>query len=274
MAFDIKVFKTRALSAVIFAALMLAGLFGGKIAFLVLFGAVCFVGSKEYMRIQERIAKLNPNDTVPTIYALATTLFFLYVAEAGGIYFLENIKQNRIMYIGTSVLLQLMATGMLNNRKIGIGLLLGYLYIPLSLGLLAQCYRMNAMLPVALIVLIWVNDTMQYIVGANFGKHKMAPVISPKKTWEGTIGGSLLCIIVALVWAQFDKHFSMLQWGIIAFCASVVGTLGDLVESMLKRRADIKDSGNIMPGHGGALDRFDSILLAGPVLYLLMKVFQ
>jgi phosphatidate cytidylyltransferase len=109
---------------------------------------------------------------------------------------------------------------------------------------------------------------MQYLVGSFFGKTKMAPIISPKKTWEGTIGGSLLSMIVAITWGLLSKQHTLSVWIGIGLCATVVGTLGDLLESKLKRTAGIKDSGNIMPGHGGAMDRFDSLLLAAPFLWL------
>ncbi len=116
-------------------------------------------------------------------------------------------------------------------------LLYGYLYVPLSLGLLAWCYTVNNYFPLVLIILIWINDTMQYIVGSLFGKHKMAPIISPKKTWEGTIGGSALCIIVAIICSIFIKNFTLVQWIAMGLIASVGGTLGDLLESKLKRTA-------------------------------------
>jgi phosphatidate cytidylyltransferase len=271
MPLDLGVFKTRALSAIAFGVIMLAALLGGKLPFIAVFAIVCFVASTEYLKIQEHIHKQAPNTTVPLLYALSMTIFFLYLSEAGGIYFLENIKQNRIAYIATSALLLVMAMGMLNYGKVSLGLLSGYIYVPLGFAALAQCFRTNNFLPLALIVLIWVNDTMQYVVGSLIGKHKMAPIISPKKTWEGTIGGSALSIAVACVWGYFDKRFTMSTWLGLGFCASIAGTLGDLLESWLKRKAGIKDSGNIMPGHGGALDRFDSILLAAPVLWVLLK---
>jgi phosphatidate cytidylyltransferase len=99
----------------------------------------------------------------------------------------------------------------------------------------------------------------------------MAPITSPKKTWEGTIGGSLICVLFALICGYFIKSIPYSLWLAMGFSASIMGTLGDLLESKLKRSAQIKDSGNIMPGHGGALDRMDSLLLAGPVLWILVQ---
>jgi phosphatidate cytidylyltransferase len=271
MAFDLQVFKTRALSAIVFGAIILAAFFGGKLPFIIVFGIVCFIGATEYLKISEAICQRKPNDTLPMLYGLSAVLVFMYLAEAGGNFFLDTITQNRILYFGAAVAIALLIMAMAKNMQLNLRLLLGYAYVPLGFAALAQLYRMQHLLPLHLLVLIWINDTMQYVVGANFGKHKMAPIISPKKTWEGTIGGSLLCVIVAIVWGFFDKSSTMLQWILLGFAASVIGTLGDLLESMLKRKAGIKDSGNIMPGHGGVLDRFDSLLLAAPVAWVLLK---
>lgn len=117
-------------------------------------------------------------------------------------------------------------------------------------------------------ILIWVNDTFAYLTGMMFGRHKMWVRHSPNKTWEGTIGGALFCIATAIfvgplfIGRVLELH--ILDWVVIGLICSVIGTLGDLVESMFKRFCGVKDSGNIMPGHGGILDRFDSFLLATP----------
>jgi phosphatidate cytidylyltransferase len=121
---------------------------------------------------------------------------------------------------------------------------------------------------------IWINDTMAYLVGSMIGKTPLSP-ISPKKTWEGTVGGSLIAIIaVALLsWYMLDMHNIWLAVGLPLF-AAFFGTLGDLFESKLKRMANVKDSGNFMPGHGGFLDRFDSLLVAIPFVWLLITLIQ
>ena len=104
---------------------------------------------------------------------------------------------------------------------------------------------------------------MAYLVGSFIGKTPFS-AISPKKTWEGTAGGALLTMGGAMLYGYFSHKYRMIDWAALALCAGVAGTLGDLVESKLKRMADVKDSGTLMPGHGGALDRFDSLLLAAP----------
>ena len=129
-------------------------------------------------------------------------------------------------------------------------------------------------LPCLIIFSIWINDTMAYLVGSFIGKTPFSS-ISPKKTWEGTIGGAVLCVAtIALYTILFDpNHEFTLKFNItIAFICSVFGTIGDLLESKLKRMANIKDSGSLMPGHGGFLDRFDSLLIAVPAVCLYIVI--
>ena len=128
----------------------------------------------------------------------------------------------------------------------------------------------NAILPLSIFIFNWVNDTGAYCTGMLFGKHRLFERISPKKSWEGSIGGGVFCIIASLVLAHFFPFMSVGVWIGLALTVVVFGTWGDLTESLLKRRLGIKDSGHILPGHGGMLDRFDSAILAIPaaVVYL------
>ena len=117
-------------------------------------------------------------------------------------------------------------------------------------------------------ILVWLSDVGGYIIGVNFGKHKLFERISPKKTWEGVVGSLLLCIIGSFVLHQFIPIMNMNLWLVLAIIVCVSSVIGDLIESMLKRSANIKDSGNILPGHGGILDRFDSVLFVIPIVYI------
>jgi len=124
------------------------------------------------------------------------------------------------------------------------------------------------LIPMVLIGSIWVNDTMAYLVGSFIGKTPFSK-ISPKKTWEGTIGGAILAVIVVSAIMYFIQGRILFWiWPGIAAIAAIAGTAGDLLESKLKRMAGVKDSGTIMPGHGGFLDRFDSLLVATPFVWL------
>lgn len=116
-------------------------------------------------------------------------------------------------------------------------------------------------------VIIWVNDTAAYLFGVSLGKHRMFERISPKKSWEGFIGGALITLLSGYVFSRFIPELSLIQWIILAEIIIIFGTFGDLVESLLKRTLNVKDSGNLIPGHGGLLDRLDSMLLAAPAVF-------
>ena len=184
-------------------------------------------------------------------------LVFLFVLPTGEILFSRQLNLKNIVYS-----------------------LLGLLYISLSLGLLTHLRTLfygslvsiwGRLLVMIIIGSIWINDTMAYIVGSLIGKTPFSKV-SPKKTWEGTVGGILLSVLVMGVIGYFVNDTgdwkATAEWVIIAAIASVAGTFGDLLESKLKRMAGVKDSGHLMPGHGGFLDRFDSLLVATPFVWL------
>ncbi|WP_452221506.1 phosphatidate cytidylyltransferase [Lacinutrix salivirga] len=123
-------------------------------------------------------------------------------------------------------------------------------------------------------ILVWINDTAAFLVGKNFGKQKLFPSISPKKTVEGFLGGLLFACISSYFIAIFTETLNFNQWLILSIIVSVFGTLGDLIESKFKRQAGVKDSGVIMPGHGGLLDRLDSIIFAAPFIYLFLRILN
>jgi len=159
----------------------------------------------------------------------------------------------------------------------------GFIYISISLSLFYAMRGMflsspmsmffpnvELMVPILVIVTVWVNDTMAYLVGSFIGRTPISP-ISPKKTWEGTIAGVILSVVILSIVAGQYIPISAKYLYLITFIASVMGNLGDLFESKLKRLAGVKDSGSMMPGHGGFLDRFDSVLFAGPFVWLLLQ---
>ena len=123
-------------------------------------------------------------------------------------------------------------------------------------------------------ILVWVNDTFAYLVGKQFGRQKLFPSISPKKTVEGFLGGLFFACVSSYFIAKYTHTFEFNKWLILAIIVSVFGTLGDLVESKYKRQAGVKDSGIIMPGHGGLLDRLDSIIFAAPFIYLFLRILK
>ncbi|KAA6333626.1 Phosphatidate cytidylyltransferase [termite gut metagenome] len=132
----------------------------------------------------------------------------------------------------------------------------------------------NPVIPLSIFIFIWLNDTGAYCIGSLIGKHKLFKRISPRKSWEGAIGGGVIAIASSFVFAHFFSVLPGIKWVGLALTVVVFGTWGDLTESLLKRQLGVKDSGNILPGHGGMLDRFDSALLAIPaaVVYLFLTL--
>jgi phosphatidate cytidylyltransferase len=152
--------------------------------------------------------------------------------------------------------------------------IMGQVYVALPFSLLNFILFINDWQPLVLLsvfVTIWVNDTGAYLVGVTLGKHKLFERISPKKSWEGFIGGALFALLSGYIFSMLIPQISLIQWLIFSEIVVVFGTLGDLIESLMKRTVDIKDSGNLIPGHGGLLDRFDSMLLAAPVVFIYLS---
>ena len=151
--------------------------------------------------------------------------------------------------------------------------LLGLIYVLVpfcffhGLGYLNTFHQFNFHFPLAFLIMLWANDTGAYLSGMAFGRTKLFERHSPKKTWEGFIGGVIISSAAAYVISIFYADISWKEWILMAVLIGCFGTLGDLVESMLKRSLNIKDSGGILPGHGGLLDRFDGLLLSVPIVY-------
>lgn len=149
---------------------------------------------------------------------------------------------------------------------------MGLMYITLPLVMLTKMGFFNSFdyssgLPMGFFILLWTSDTGAYLSGRSFGKHKLFERISPKKTWEGSIGGMVLTLLIAYGISYLFDDVNRVDWLIIGALIVVFGTFGDLFESLLKRNLQIKDSGSLLPGHGGVLDRFDGLFLAIPAVF-------
>jgi phosphatidate cytidylyltransferase len=199
--------------------------------------------------------------------------------SVGGIFLNEAGLWLGLAFVIFFPLVQLIAARNFFLKNIGYSFS-GLIYISLSLALLINMrnrwveedYQLSLTVPLLVIVTLWINDTMAYIVGSFIGKHPLSS-ISPKKTWEGTVGGIILAMAVMSLLAYATGRISITHAAVIAALASIAGTYGDLFESKLKRMAGVKDSGNIMPGHGGFLDRFDSLLFASTVVWFYVYFF-
>ena len=299
MAFNWQTFKTRSLTAAIFVVVMLAGLLTNRWLFFILFSVIHYGCWWEYLKLIDKIYNVsNSRFNRMLLMNVGYGLFWLIAFRRHETEHL-GFKLGSALITIAGVLLCLLVAGVVlffafNKTSLKAkGMSLGGLpYISLSLGLMMTLYAkadvypeyrfttdirvrdsvfvvVPYFYPLAIIASLWINDTMAYIVGSLIGKTQMTK-ISPKKTWEGTVGGIILSALVIFSLATFVFHLGILSYplAIIAILASITGTLGDLFESKLKRMAGVKDSGSIMPGHGGFLDRFDSLLVATPFVWL------
>lgn len=295
MAFNWPVFRTRALTAIVFAAVMLAGLLWNHWSFLVLFSIIHFGCWWEYFKLAEKIhnTKFHPY----TKLGIMVFGYHFMLLMCGPAYIISGfgLSENMAMPVSAAGLI-LILLGIFSQKRIHLKALgmaaLGLLYISLSWGLMMNLYQWTidihlhdtmfviggGLIPIIIIASIWINDTMAYIVGSLIGKTPLSKV-SPKKTWEGTIGGIILAVVVvALLLPVFFLKVPFTGFELVFFVAlialitAIAGTFGDLLESKLKRMADVKDSGSLMPGHGGFLDRFDSLLIAVPSVWLLLNI--
>lgn len=292
MALNISVFRTRALTALIFAAVMLTGLLWNFWSFFILFSIIHFGCWLEYQKLVGLIDKGYAQITIVHKYGAIVAGWFLMFYFTGSSYTIFNLPLHIIGYrAGLVILFAVPVLEIIFWRKINFKYLMfsffGLLYISLSWALLTNLRSrfdsefagdfIGKMFVMLIVASIWINDTMAYLVGSFIGRTPLTK-ISPKKTWEGTVGGILLSIIIVGIFGFFinsDHDWgSIFQLMAIAGVASVSGTFGDLLESRIKRMANVKDSGHIMPGHGGFLDRFDSLLLATPFVWLCIILFM
>lgn len=279
----------------IFAVVMLAGLLWNQWSFLVLFSIIHFGCWWEYLQLLEKIHYTRFDVYCKQGFMLAG--FGIVLLCCGPLFHINGyaLRDNFALPVSVAGFV-LLVIGIFRQRTIAVksfgAAALGLLYISLSWGLMISLFQWHGALhihdrmfvlgpgyeiPVIIIASIWINDTMAYIVGSIIGKTPLSR-ISPKKTWEGTIGGIILSILAVSFLLPLilfgEKGFAFLSFfGPVAGIAAVAGTFGDLLESKLKRMAGVKDSGHFMPGHGGFLDRFDSLLIAVPAVFLYLFYF-
>ena len=284
MALNLSVFKTRTISAIVFVLIMMAGLVINQWSFFILFTIIQLGCLNEYIKLMGLI--------YPEYHSLAPThrwglllvgIVMMMVLAPNSL----GINGYSIKYIGSKILpviLVIMVAGELYYRKSNLQNVaisfFGLIYIPMCLSLMFQLrnFMVNTFfinwafsIPLLLIATIWINDTMAYIVGSFIGKRPLSSV-SPNKTWEGTIAGIVISVLfvskILGIWIPIQEKYIFL----ISTVAAIAGTFGDLFESKIKRLAGVKDSGTMMPGHGGFLDRFDSILFAVPFVWLVLQI--
>jgi phosphatidate cytidylyltransferase len=266
----LKTFGIRSISGILYAAIVFGSILAGPWYFTVFLFIVQLVGLFEL----ERLIKKNGIQLFqPFYYGLAIVSFL------GGTVFILSESQTFIVTPLLSLIFFVFLAYVLFRpkqpfRKTGINLF-GLVYLTLPLLLLMLLFYVdadgpNAIFLLSLFVFIWVNDTFAYMVGSLFGKHPLVGPLSPKKTWEGALGGLFFSLLGAYLISMYVDVLSLGQWLGFALLVVFFGTLGDLFESLLKRSADVKESGQLIPGHGGILDRIDSILMAAPFVYVFL----
>lgn len=259
---------TRSLSGLVYVAVLLTATFLSEISFKLLFGCFLIIAVIEFCKL------INLSKTIPLIIAITGYVLF-------GVFHNSSFQSN-IMLAGASVFVTTVLIADLFKKKHTVFrdssakyvLLTGYVIIPFLLIIKFPFINnvFNPVLLACLFLLIWINDSFAYIVGRAIGKTKLFERVSPKKTVEGFAGGLLFTIAGSFILSLLFTSISLYIWIISAVILVIFGTLGDLAESKFKRSAGVKDSGKIMPGHGGILDRLDSIIFAIPFLFLFYQI--
>jgi phosphatidate cytidylyltransferase len=271
----------RAISGAVYILLLLASILYSTESFLILFGVFLIISLFEFCNLIQ-VDKLIPVVAGTSLYVLVTFFSNYNESKSSDIQTLDIILLASTLLISIKCIVFLFDNTIQSVSNLSKYLyLLGYITLPfvfitkISFGV----NDYNPKIIIGLFILIWTNDTFAYIVGKSMGKHKLFEKISPKKTIEGFFGGLIFAIFAGYLIsmylikpsAQFSDK-SILIWVIIAAIVGVIGTIGDLIESKFKRIAGVKDSGKIMPGHGGVLDRLDSVIFVAPFIFLFYKI--
>jgi phosphatidate cytidylyltransferase len=265
----------RTISGAVFVSLIVGSILMGQYYFLLLFFIISILSELEFYKLAKNYG-VSPSYTTGLLMGIslyATTALILtgYVPL-----YTVLIVLPLASLIFTNELYRESKQPFLNIAITLLGVIYGVVpFVLLALagfyGGMVDGYSPHILL--GILILQWSSDTGQYLTGRSLGKHPLFKRISPKKSWEGFIGGFIFTLGVAWLLAYFYNDLTITNWMITGAIIVIFGTLGDLTESMLKRSIDVKDSGNIMPGHGGVLDRFDGLIGAMPFVYFYLAVF-
>lgn len=261
----------RTFSGFIFICIIIASILWSPYSFAAVFFVITFLGLYEFYKITYKPGLVDVNPFIGAAGGLI--LFVCNFLHASGQTSPQifSIYAVYIIFVFISELFLKKANPVSNWANF----FLGQVYVALPFSLLNYIIFIQGFQPwllLALFITLWVNDSGAYATGMLFGKHKMFERVSPKKTWEGFVGGAVFALISGYVLSRFIPDISLWQWLIFSELVVIFGTLGDLCESLLKRTENVKDAGKIIPGHGGILDRFDSMLLAAPVVLIYLNL--
>ena len=263
-------FIQRTITGIVFVAVLVGCILGGPIPFTILFALISALTIREFGSIVGKSGEVIINKPICMLAGVFLFFGFAYLGVAPG--------DSSVLIPYLFLVIYLLVSELYLKRKNPLHnwayTMMSQMYIALPFALLnvlafhtnvtGSASEYNPILPLSIFIFNWVNDTGAYCTGVLFGKHRLFERISPKKSWEGSIGGAVFCVMAAFVMAHFFPFLSLGVWVGLGLVIVVFGTWGDLTESLLKRTLGIKDSGNILPGHGGMLDRFDSSLMAIP----------
>jgi phosphatidate cytidylyltransferase len=269
----LKEFLIRTVSGLIYAAVMIGSIMVHPLIFVSVFLFILIQGMIEFYRMCTMPGS-NPMVIPGIITGVILFLTFFLIRYAGA--------DSRILLLVPASVLALMILPMFRQKDQPIGsasvTFLGILYVSLPITVFnfltyhPYTVGFNYQVVLFLFMILWLNDTGAYITGKLIGRHKMFPRISPKKSWEGLAGGLLMAVLATWLSRPLFPDIPVLHLWILCPVIVISGTLGDLVESTWKRAAGVKDSGKLMPGHGGILDRFDSLIFAAPASYLVITL--
>jgi len=262
----------RAITALFFVGVMLGGLYGGHYSFVILFAIITAMCLWEYFEMTLR--RDGRRDKVRVFLGIAFGLTPFALASILQLNLIQFDEQFIIVtsflffpFIFLAFIYELFSKSEAPFRNVAY-IVLGMVYIGAPFALLDfiafDDEKFYANVVFGLLALSWSNDTGAYLVGSFFGKTPLIPRISPKKTWEGTIGGVIITFLIAWCLNLIFDDLRLMDWMVLAAIVAVFGSIGDLIESMLKRSTAVKDSGGLLPGHGGVLDRFDAFIFLLP----------
>jgi phosphatidate cytidylyltransferase len=275
-----KEFYTRSITAIAYATVILLPLFYSEHLFYTI-GFICsLILVFEFIKlISNYNHKFFSRDTGKSNFILYMTfplyisLFILSKNQIFEIAFLIIIVLTNVVLGFSLIKNKLFSYSILKNRFIGHFYLVGSLVIFFSLPNIFGEY--NPYIVFSFLALIWISDSAAYVFGVTFGKRPLFKTVSPKKSIEGFVGGLSFAIMLSIIFSFYlSLNITLIQWIILGLLTGCTGTLGDLVQSQFKREAGVKDSGNLLPGHGGLYDRMDSIIFAAPIIYLTLTIFN
>ncbi|MDO9152514.1 MAG: phosphatidate cytidylyltransferase [Paludibacter sp.] len=263
-------FFTRTLSGLLFISIIVGSILVDSIVFAFVFTAITGWSVFEFHKLTNQQESVS---VTPMFGIIGGVILFItsFLYASGFVHYL--IYSVYGMYV-VGVLVSELFLKKVNPLHNWAYFVTGQLFIALPFSLLNYIMFINNEQPYILLALfatIWINDTGAYLVGVTFGKHRLFERISPKKSWEGFFGGAVFALISGYVFSLLIPEISLINWLIFSEIVVIFGTFGDLAESLIKRTVHVKDSGTAIPGHGGLLDRFDSMLLAAPVVFIYLS---